>query len=365
MRVCLLSATIAPDAVGGRGKYARELYNALNELGIDVTVVTGLWNRKIKDPNIIQVKIPHYRYVWLPFWVRVARRILRKRKFDVVHINGERESLGYTGSYPAVTTIHDLGAVHMNMHLLKFILKRNTKSAIRIITPSEVVRNELCRTYPLIKKDTVITIHNGVNFNVFHQGLDHMLIRRRYNIRGLMLLYLGRIAKYKGIEHILSAFEQLRKEYNDLSLVIAGSPSINMKKTYKTWQTRHSDVFFAGRVSDAEVPFYYAAADCFVTYSYAGEGFGLTLAEAMACGTPVICSDLPAFREVVDDHGILVPANNQEKLATAIRSILENPELRISLGKAGANHIRKNFNWANTAKKHIEVYEKAINACKI
>ena len=55
MRVCLLSATIAPDAVGGHGKYARELYNTLKTQSVDVTVVTGLWSKKIDDPNIIQI----------------------------------------------------------------------------------------------------------------------------------------------------------------------------------------------------------------------------------------------------------------------------------------------------------------------
>lgn len=366
MRICLLSATIAPDAVGGRGKYARELYDALKELGVDITVITGLWNRELEDPNIIQVKIPRRRYIWVPFWVRKTRQIIRENSFDVIHINGERESLGYTGTdVPVVSTIHDLGAIQMNMRLLKYILRRNAENAIRIITPSHVVKEELRKAYPALNPDNITPIYNGINFKTFHPDLDTNIIKDRYGLKGPVLLYLGRIAKYKGIEHILKAYQTLSSEIDGLSLIVAGSPTDRMKSTVKTWQNENPTVIFSGSLPEEEVPLYYRAADCFVTYSYAGEGFGLTLAEAMACGTPVVCSDLPAFREVVGTHGVIVPANEPSLLNKALRELLQDQPTRKKLSIEGPKYVRSKYNWMTTARMHLQVYDEVSSSEKV
>ena len=119
-------------------------------------------------------------------------------------------------------------------------------------------------------------------------------------------------------------------------------------------------MIFPGRVSDEEVPQYYAASDCFVTYSYAGEGFGLTLAEAMACGTPVVCSSLPAYQEVVGTNAILVSPNDPEELTNKLRIILKDPALRVRLGKNGVKHVQTHFSWEKAARQHIIVYENVI-----
>ena len=81
MRIALVTATIAPDAMGGRGKYARELYDALRNSGVDVSVITGLWSQRLDDPKIMQIKIPKIRYLWVPFFIRRARSLIKKNTF--------------------------------------------------------------------------------------------------------------------------------------------------------------------------------------------------------------------------------------------------------------------------------------------
>ena len=245
----------------------------------------------------------------------------------------------------------------MNIRLLKYILKRNAKNAIRIITPSQEVKNELSRVYPAINPNIITPINNGINYEIFHPNIDRDIIRNRYSLKGLVLLYLGRIAKYKGIEQILKVYEILRNEFNDLSLIIAGSPTSRMQSDYKTWQKEYPNVIFPGRIPDEEVPLYYGAADCFITYSYAGEGVGLTLAEAMACGTPVVCSDLPAYREVVRTHGVLVSPNHLEALIHNLRNSLQDQGKRKQLSENSPRYVKTKFNWESTARQHIQVYE--------
>ena len=133
----------------------------------------------------------------------------------------------------------------------------------------------------------------------------------------------------------------------------------NMRTRYQQWKLNYPEVIFPGRIEDAEVPLFYRAADLFVTYSYAGEGFGLTLAEAMACGTPVVCSALPAYQEVVDKFGTLVPPQQPQQLADAMSTLLTNQEELQSRRTKGAQYIQTRFSWEKSAKAHLKVYEQA------
>ncbi|MBY8992848.1 MAG: glycosyltransferase, partial [Candidatus Lokiarchaeota archaeon] len=104
-----------------------------------------------------------------------------------------------------------------------------------------------------------------------------------------------------------------------------------MEKYYKIWQQRYKDIYFLGYVSVDQIPAYYSMGDIFINYSYAAEGFGLTPIEAIACGTPVICSALPAFKEVLQDHAIYVPPRNPSLLAKEIIKLIKNEEKRLQM----------------------------------
>ena len=120
------------------------------------------------------------------------------------------------------------------------------------------------------------------------------------------------------------------------------------------------DLVFVGSVPQADLPSYYASADLFCAPSLGGESFGIVLAEAMAVGLPVVCSDIGGYRDVVRDgaDGLLVPPRDPEALAAAIAGLLDNPARLAAMGEAAATARR--YAWPVVAGEVAEVYEAAL-----
>ncbi|MFX0105647.1 MAG: glycosyltransferase, partial [Candidatus Hodarchaeota archaeon] len=104
---------------------------------------------------------------------------------------------------------------------------------------------------------------------------------------------------------------------------------------------------------------YYSMGDVFVTYSYASEGFGLTPIEAIVCGTPVICSSLVAYKEVLQDNALFVPPKNPQKLAQEIVNLLKDDNMRENLIN-NAQEFVKRYTWDSVGKKLENVYQKFL-----
>jgi glycosyltransferase involved in cell wall biosynthesis len=100
--------------------------------------------------------------------------------------------------------------------------------------------------------------------------------------------------------------------------------------------------------------------DIFITYSYASEGFGLTPIEAMACGTPVICSSLSAYKEVLKDNALFVSPKNPHLLAKGIIRLLQDNELRTKLVNRAQEFIKK-YTWEAVGKKLEAVYSRFLS----
>ena len=138
---------------------------------------------------------------------------------------------------------------------------------------------------------------------------------------------------------------------------MGGKPDFYMEQIYQEWKKKYKDIYFVGFISEKEIPTYYSMGDIFVTYSYASEGFGLTPIEAIACGTPVICSSLSAYKEVLHDNAIFVPPKNPQELAKKIVQLLKDDNKRKTLiGKA--QDFIKRYTWDSVGKKLEVVYQK-------
>jgi glycosyltransferase involved in cell wall biosynthesis len=362
VRICILTLTFAPDAPGGRGKYARELYDQLKSMGHEVEVITGLWREKLPDPNITQIPVPRRRFLWLPNWYRGVRKILKQKTYDIIHANGSRESIPLLWSdKPYITTIHDIGAFQLKKRILSRILKRNVKKALRITVPTKAVKRDLLELFPKMNPEKVNVIKNGINFKRYNPNISAKELRKELKLTEKIILYLGRIAEYKGVEEIIKAYNRVKKEIDDVHLVVAGAPTVNMKRTYNKWIEQHPGVLFTGYVDDDLVPNYYALADIFVSFSYAAEGFGLTVTEALACGKPVLCSDLPAYREVLEDKAILIPPGDITQLSDNMVKLLKDQNLRQRMGKEALEFVKQKYDWAVSAKKFLETYKEVLD----
>lgn len=133
-----------------------------------------------------------------------------------------------------------------------------------------------------------------------------------------------------------------------------------MKKKFEEWKVKYNDIHFIGFVEENKLPYYYTLGDIFITYSYASEGFGLTLIEAIACGTPVICSSMIAYKEILTDNAIFVPPRNPQQLAKEIISLLKDDSKREALVKKAQKFIHR-YSWESVGQNIEKIYDKFLN----
>ena len=363
--ICLVSLTFAPDTQDGSAKFFRGIYNYLKNQGHNVKVITGKWNFKLSDPNICQINILRRRFFWFPqFNLRVVK-FLRHYKFDLIHGNSSKGALPIilANQKRFISTIHDLGPFETpftKIPIEKFIIKLVSLKSRFVTTCSDSIRREIKYYIPKVNIDKIFNLYSAIEDKYKPLPEKAQKLKETLNIKGPILLYLGRIAKYKGVGDIIKAYRKAKKEIPDLTLVMGGKPDFYMEKIYHEWKQKYNDIRFVGFVPDKEMPIYYSMGDIFVTYSYASEGFGLTPLEAISCGSPVICSSLYAYKEILGDNAIFVPPRKPQLLATEIVKLLNNESQRRIL-VAKAQEFVKRYTWDSVGKKLESVYYKFVN----
>jgi phosphatidyl-myo-inositol alpha-mannosyltransferase len=181
---------------------------------------------------------------------------------------------------------------------------------------------------------------------------------------GPKILWVNRLDPQKGFEIMLRAFEQLASEVGDVHLLVAGDGRDRVLLRSLPGDLR-SRILRLGTVPHEELPRYHAAADVFVSPATGQESFGIVLVEAMAAGVPVVASDIEGYREVVRDgvDGLLVPPNDPNALAAAIRRVLSEPELAAALKAAGRSRAQA-FSWQAIAPRLEAVYDRVLSATR-
>jgi glycosyltransferase involved in cell wall biosynthesis len=165
---------------------------------------------------------------------------------------------------------------------------------------------------------------------------------------------------------LIRAYARLRGEREDFSpqLVIVGRKLWLASEIFDEVKRQRwaDDVILTGYVTDADLPALYRAARAFV-YPSLFEGFGLPPLEAMACGTPVVTSDVSSLPEVTGDAALLIDPNDERALADALIEIVNNEGLRAGLREKGIAQAKK-FTWREAAEKTLSLYREAYGAAK-
>jgi len=361
LKICLVSLTFAPDSQDGSAKFITGVYNYLKSQGHEVKVITGFWNRELNDPDIIQIKIINKSFLWVPQFIYHVIKYLKTNKFDIIHGNGPKGSMPLllSRNLKFISTIHDLGPIETNFSRIpfeRFLIKKTIKRAKFITTCSESIKQQILSMFESIPSNKIFNLYSAIESKFKPYVVESKILKERLGLTGPIMLYIGRIANYKGVPDIINAYKIAKNQIKDLELVIGGTPDFSMRETYQLWKNKYPDIHFMGFVPNDQIAIYYTMADVFVTYSYASEGFGLTPIEAIACGTPVICSDIKVFREVLQDSAIFVPPKNPKMLSEAIYNLLTNESYRINLIEKGQNYIKR-FSWKSVGNKMEEVYE--------
>ncbi|MEA3308121.1 MAG: glycosyltransferase family 1 protein [Chloroflexota bacterium] len=270
---------------------------------------------------------------------------------------------------PTVLTVHDLIFRHLPEHhkllnrwYLNATLPLYCRRADHIIAVSEETRRDLLAAYNLpVEKITVIHEAADPRFRLPAPGAV-VRARTSYGLPAEYLLYVGTIEPRKNLPRLLHAWEPLYQAGEAPPLVIVGRRGWLADDFYAALERSpcREAVQFTGYVRDEDLPALYAGATAFVFPSLY-EGFGLPPLEAMACGTPVICSRTSSLPEVVGDAALTVEPTETDALRSALYRLVSQPELRAELRARGLKQAAQ-FSWERAAQETLAVYRNLLGS---
>ena len=275
---------------------------------------------------------------------------------------------------PSVVTFHDLSfEIHPEFYSRQKNIwhssmnpKKLAARASKIIAVSESTKDDLVNFYG-ISPDKIKVVYSGINRN---WKLGNWEIRKlnqvkkKYNLPEKYILYLGTLEPRKNVIGLIKAFENLKKTYNlqpkTCNLVIAGSKGWLCRDIFEAAKNSpvKNSIIFTGFIEDQDKSALYQLAELFVYPSFY-EGFGFPPLEAMASGTPVITSNFSSLPEAVGNAALTVDPYNVDQLAIAIKSVLEDKDLKNELIKKGFKQAEK-FLWERCARETLEVLKSAV-----
>ncbi len=308
-----------------------------------------------------QIPLPQFQlwfHIGLPMF-------LRSDKIDIFH--GTNFLIPPFPGCKTVSTVHDLSSLvmpsqHKTFHRIShgLFLKNSMRRADAIIAVSEFTRSEISRLFPEMSDKTVV-IHEAVSPE-FRAIEDVALLRNISEKHGLperFILFVGTLEPRKNIEGLMRAFAGIKGQIPH-KLVIVGGRGWKFSGIFDLVKRLdiEDDIIFTDYVLAGDLPVIYNLADIFCYPSFY-EGFGLPVLEAMACGTPVLTSNVSSLPEVAGNAALLFDPRSPEDIAERIIQLANNETLRAELSKAGLRRASE-FSWADTAKKTLETYRRAL-----
>lgn len=268
-------------------------------------------------------------------------------KVDMFHSSDWSE---VSSKCPSVTTVHDL-VFHKYPETVDPLiqkvqqnrLKKIVRTGTHIIADSESTKSDLEEIYGL-PSNRITVVYPGLNDIYKPQSKKEIdRVKGKYNLPNQFVLSVGTQEPRKNLERLTKAVDQ------------AGLPLVLIGK-YGWGGAITPGVLALGFVPDSDLPAIYAASSVFA-YPSRYEGFGFPVLEAMACGAPVVTSNISSLPELAGDAAVLVDPEDVKSIASGIKKALAKRDDLIKKGYAQS----KLFTWEKTAKQTLEVYEKIAN----
>ena len=362
-----VEVTTCTSARTGIGYYTEHLVDALLETRAPGDELLLLSNRA-PAPELAARWAPHLHVEGLPLralWMQAdVPRLLSRVGADVAAFPNYGVALA--SPCPTIVFVHDLALLRMpelftmrKSLVMRPLLRQSVASASAIATVSEASRRDIVDLLGVDPRR--ITLLPGAPHPSCAPApaAEVAAVRARHGLGRPYLLTVGTLEPRKNLPTLLAAFDRLGGEARgaaataDRDLVVVGGRGWRDRELMRELGARQplGHVRWLGYVSERELVALYTGAELFV-YPSRLEGFGLPVVEAMACGTPVVASDVPALREVAGDDGgaVFVPPGDAPALAQAMTGLLADPAAAARARAAGPARARA-FSWSHTARQ--------------
>ena len=387
MRIGLDISAVTVGKAAGIETYTRAFLKVLGRVGggsgDTFYVFTTRNNGSLLDglPGFI-------RPVWMPGsnerrWARVLMQqtvmpyMVRRLHLDVINFQANYASLWLScASVVHIKTLHhyqEAGSIPWNQRIVRRALYHPSASrADLIIANTENTKREICR-HLKVPEVKVVVIPEGVDTDLFRplsaeEREEHITrVLSRYSVSPPYVLFVSSLFPYKNASTLIHAFAQAVTKYQQALkpyrlVIVGGDASGHLEELRRLADSVGvgERTLFVGHIADRQVVrCFYAGADVFV-YPSRYETFGLTVLEAMACGTPVVASNATSLPEVVGDAGVLVDPSDEDEMAQAIYSVLTDETLRGDLTQRGLARSH-HFSWEETVRRTVEAYQQAVD----
>ena len=350
----------------GIGTYIRNLLRQLARIDRDTEYVllcreADLGVAAQLGPNFRSVREPSPNYslreqIHVP-WV------LRRERPDVYHAPHYVLPIGVRCR--SVVTIHDCIHLMFPQYLPNRAAYAYAQASMwtashrsdRILTVSEASKRDILHLFN-VRPEKIVVVYNAIDEHFRTEPSEEHVarVRERYQLDHKFVLYVGNIKPHKNLVRLIEAFSQLRRDHDDLKLLIIGDEISKLPALRRAVHSLklHKHVRFLGYLHDDTLSVLYRLASVFVFPSLY-EGFGLPPLEAMASGTPVVTSNISSLPEVTGDAAVLVDPYDVDSIVDGMRRVLDDPALAAELSRRGLIRARE-FSWERSVEKTLAVY---------
>lgn len=368
LHVALVTEFYYPH-LGGVTEHVHFLRRELVARGHRVTIVTSHMKPVVEDgPDVVRVGTSRVfpsngsQARLTTGWglSRKLERVFRERGVDLVHVHGGlaptfgilAPRAAERAGIPCVATFHSWFRRSVAASFFRRPLQRESARLAARIAVSEPVVHAMHRYFD----DEWEIVPNGVDTSSFHPNgrrpADALADGQP------RLLFLGRLDPRNGLGTVLKAMPGILERFPGAQLTVAGDGPL--RPMYERQAARFGDrVRLVGRIYD-ERPEHYGTSDLYLCPTDKAS-FGITLLEAMACGTPLVVSDIVGFRELVDGgkEAVLVPPDDPQAWSRAVIELLNDPERRAAMGAAGRAKA-ESYSWPEVAGRILAIYRRAL-----
>jgi glycosyltransferase involved in cell wall biosynthesis len=359
MKILLDYQAFLVQKYGGVSRYHATINKHINNLGLsDTSTILQIgYDNEYLEPSVYDF-FKYFNYKQGRKWLLSANQALVKRnlkKHDVFHPTFyEPYFLDAPGLPPYVITVHDMIAelYYPKGKEKQAEFKKNmVEKAAGVIVVSEATKNDFLKVFDFPEDKVKVVYHGYPDYFEQYQNNSTSTNAQPY------ILFIGTRGEYKNFEFFLRAFSHVPKSYG-LRIKVAGhKPTADEQQLIRELKLEDV-VIFENFVTEKELSNLYKQALCFVFPSLI-EGFGMPLLEAFISNCPVICTDIPVFKEVAGDAAIYFEPGKEDDLAMALENVANDKELRIKMIAKGQERV-KLFNWKDSAIDTLAAYRSFI-----